>query len=59
MSFAMLCPGGPEIFLVIPIVILLLSALAGACVAAAVYATVGLAKWAAARHLRKLAANAG
>ena len=59
MSFAMLCPGGPEIFLVIPIVLVLLVALVGACVAAAIYATMGLARWAAARHLRKLAANAG
>ena len=52
MSFAMLCPGGPEIFLVIPIVLVLLVALVGACVAAAIYATIGLAKWAASRHNR-------
>jgi hypothetical protein len=58
MSFAMLCPGGPEIFLLIPIVLLLLAALGGACVAAAIFATIGLAKWAAARHNR-LAANKG
>ena len=58
MSFAMLCPGGPEIFLLIPIALLLLSALGGACVAAAIYATIGLAKWAAARHLKKLATGA-
>jgi hypothetical protein len=57
MSFAMLCPGGPEIFLVIPIAIVLLSALAGSCVAAAVYATMGLAKWAAARHNRLAASR--
>jgi hypothetical protein len=56
MSFAMLC--GPDggiiifglLFLALAVVFV------GACVAAAIFATIGLAKWAAARHNR-LAAN--
>ena len=58
MSFAMLCPGGGEIFLLIPIALVLLVTLVGACLGVAIFATVGLAKWAAARHNR-LAANKG
>jgi hypothetical protein len=52
MSFAM-CMGG-EIFFA---ALALLVAAGGACLAAAVFATVGLARWAAARRMR-LAANA-
>jgi hypothetical protein len=55
MSFAMLCPGGAEIFLLIPLAVVLLTALGGACVAAAIFVTVRLAKWAAARHNRMAA----
>ena len=53
MSFAM-CMGGE----IVIFALVLLVVLGGACLAAAVFATVGLAKWAAARHLRRLAANA-
>jgi hypothetical protein len=56
MLFAMLCgPDGGFILLGL-LFLLLLVALVGACLAAAILATIGLAKWAAARHNR-LAAN--
>lgn len=56
MSFAILC--GPDGgFILIGLLFLLLGvALIGGCLAAAILATIGLAKWAAARHNR-LAAN--
>ena len=50
MSFAM-CLGG-EIILAFLVVLL---AAGGACLALAVFATVGLARWAAARHNRIVA----
>ena len=58
MSFAMLC--GPDGgFILIGLLLLLLSvAVVGACLAVAIFATISLAKWAAARHNR-LAANRG
>ncbi|HEX8337550.1 MAG TPA: hypothetical protein VF621_12520 [Pyrinomonadaceae bacterium] len=52
MTFAFCGPDGG--FLII--VLLLFMALAVACVVGAVFATIGLARWAAARHNR-LAAN--
>ena len=55
MSFAMLC--GPDGGFII-IGLLLLVTVGGACLAAAIFATIALAKWAAARHNR-LAANRG
>ncbi len=48
---------GPEAIIIFIIALMLLVVLACACLAAAVYTTIGLAKWAAARHNR-LAANA-
>jgi hypothetical protein len=56
MSFAMLC--GPDAgFIFIGLLFLLVvAAFVGACLAAAIVATISLAKWAAARHNR-LAAN--
>jgi hypothetical protein len=55
MSFAMLC--GPDGgFVLIALLVLVLSvAVACACLAAAIFATIGLAKWAAARHNRLVA----
>ena len=58
MSLAMLCGPDGGFILIGLLFLLLVVALGGACLAAAVYATIGLAKWAAARHLRRLAANA-
>ena len=57
MSFAMLC--GPDGgFILIGLILLILAvAVVGACLAIAIFATIGLAKWAAARHNR-LAATA-
>jgi len=57
MFFAM-CLGGEAIIIVI-IALILLVVLGGLCLGLAVLATIGLAKWAAARHLKRLAANAG
>ena len=51
MSFAM-CMGGEIIILAL----VLLVVLGGACLAAAIFATIGLAKWTAARQ-KRLAAN--
>ena len=53
MSFAM-CMGGEMVIAAL----VLLVAVGGACLTAAIFATVGLAKWAAARQ-KRLAANAG
>ena len=50
MSFAM-CVGG-EIFIIAFIALILLVVLGGVCLGLAVLATIGLAKWAAARHNR-------
>ena len=58
MSFAMLCGPDGGIFIVVLLFFALAAALVSACIAAAVYATIALAKWAAARHNR-LAARAG
>ena len=56
MSFAMLC--GPDGGFVIAalVVLVLMVVLAGSVLATAIYVTIALAKWAAARHNR-LAAN--
>ena len=54
MSFA-ICMG-VEAIVIVFFALVLLVVLGGACLAAAIFATVGLAKWAAARHNR-LAAN--
>ncbi|HEX8150984.1 MAG TPA: hypothetical protein VF591_27620 [Pyrinomonadaceae bacterium] len=56
MFFAM-CLGG-EVIIIAIIALILLVVLAGICLWLAVLATIGLAKWAAARHLKRLAANA-
>jgi len=50
MSFAV-CLGG-EVFIIFIIALILLVALVGLCLWLAVLATIGLAKWAAARHNR-------
>ena len=56
MSFAMLlCPGGPEIILFALLGLMLLGVVCVGFVVAAIYATMGLAKWAAARHNRMVA----
>ena len=55
--FFALCLGG-EAFIIVIIALILLVMLGGVCLGSAVLATIGLAKWAAARHLRRLAANA-
>jgi hypothetical protein len=57
MSFAMLCGPDGGFILIGLILLILVVALVGACLAAAIFATIGLAKWAAARHNR-LAATA-
>jgi hypothetical protein len=57
MSFAV-CLGG-EIIIFAAVALVLLVVLAGACLWLAALATMGLAKWAAARHLKRLAADAG
>jgi hypothetical protein len=54
MSFAM-CLGG-EVVIIAIVGLILLVALVGVCLGLAVLATIGLAKWAAARHNR-MAAN--
>jgi hypothetical protein len=54
MLFALCGPDGGFIILAL----LMLLVLGGACLAAAIFVTVALAKWAAARHNR-LAANEG
>lgn len=55
MSFAMCVPDG--LFLIVALLLALLGAASlGAVIGVAIYATIGLAKWAAARHNR-LAAN--
>jgi hypothetical protein len=56
MSFAMLCGPDGGLILIGLLFLLLVVALVGACLAAAIFATIGLAKWTAARHNR-LAAN--
>ena len=56
MFFAM-CLGGEFIIIVI-IALISLVVLGGICLWLAVLATIGLAKWAAARHLKRQAANA-
>ena len=58
MSFAMLCGPDGGIIIFGLLFLALAGAIVGACIAAAIYATIGLAKWAAARHNR-LAANGG
>lgn len=55
MSFAMCGPDGALVIL-LPLVLVMGFVCLAAVLAAAVYATIGLAKWAAARHNR-LAAN--
>ena len=50
MSFAM-CLGG-EVIIIAIVALILLVALVGLCLGLAVLATIGLAKWAAARHNR-------
>jgi hypothetical protein len=57
MSFAMCGPDGG--FLIVALLMLLVGGFAcvAAVLAVAVYATIGLGKWAAARHLKRLAAN--
>ena len=56
MSLAMLCGPGGGFILFGLIFLLVVAAFVGACLAAAIFATFGLAMWAAARHNR-LAAN--
>jgi len=57
--FLALCPpDGGIIILAFLLVVVIGCACLAAVLAAAVYTTIGLAKWAAARHLRRLAANA-
>ena len=57
MSFAMWCGPDGGFILIGLILLILVVALVGACLAVAIFATIGLAKWAAARHNR-LVANA-
>ena len=57
MFFAM-CLGAEAIIIVI-VALILLVVLVGVGLWLAVLATIGLAKWAAARHLKRLAAGAG
>lgn len=52
MTYAMLCPDGGIILIASLFVILACVACLAALVAVAVYATIDLAKWAAARHNR-------
>ena len=56
--FFAICLGGEAIIIVF-IALILLVVLGGVCVGLAVLATISLAKWAAARHLKRLAADAG
>ena len=56
MSFAMLCGPDGGILIIGLLFLALALALVGACIWAAIYVTIALAKWAAARHNR-LAAN--
>ena len=56
MSFAMLCGPDGGIIIIGLLFLALAVVFVGACIAAAIFATIGLAKWAAARHNR-LAAN--
>jgi hypothetical protein len=56
MSFALICVPDGLFFLITLLFFLFMVVFAGACITVAIYATMGLAKWAAARHNR-LAAN--
>ena len=52
MSFAMLCGPDGGILIIALFGLLLMVALVGACIWTAIYVTIALAKWAAARHNR-------
>jgi len=57
MFFAM-CPDGGIIILAFLLMVMIGCVCLAAVLTAAVYTTIGLAKWAAARHLKRVAANA-